>query len=93
MEKSIAVTLDSANDSFQSMGANVLLNIILEIYLKRVFLKKKIAKAIQWFILSTYLSLKLFALLLVESNIPALYSNNLYMHNYSVSLHGCSVSK
>lgn len=72
MEKSIAVTLDSANDSFQSMGANVLLNIILEIYLKRVFFKKKkIAKAIQWFILSTYLSLKLFALLLVESNIPA----------------------
>lgn len=37
MEKSIAVTLDSANESFQSMGANVLLNIILEIYLKRVF--------------------------------------------------------
>lgn len=32
MEKSIAVTLDSANESFQSMGANVLLNIILEIY-------------------------------------------------------------
>lgn len=36
-EKGIAVTLDSANDSFQSTGANMLLNIILEIYLKRVF--------------------------------------------------------